>query len=256
MTNPAKAYKNRAIFSTKDIEKMLEKADTIKDDYRRLRSRCLVALFKKFGKRRSELARLQLIDLIIEDTFLVITWTISKKHKKGLFQYIKFVKEQIKKGKLPLNYLDDKTYLQLNSEWKDWNKTKDGFKIKEEKRTKKLSIEDRYCKLVIEYLEYMKKNYPDSKFLFPSNTYSFGNLITVSPDYPLSGRQLLRLIKPLDKKAWCHLFRESKGAEIAKAYGNNLAGITEVKETLDLEKEETAYIYTRRYAIQEIKPEI
>ena len=71
----------------------------------------------------------------------------------------------------------------------------------------------------------------------------------------VSGRQLLLLIKPLDKKAWLHLFRETKGAEIAKEYGNNLAGITEVKETLDLEKEETAYIYTRRYAVQEIKAE-
>ena len=256
MTNPSKRYKNRPIFSAKDIELMLEKADLIGEEYRRLRVKAVISLFKKFGKRRSELARLQFIDLIVEDNSLIIEWTISKKHKKGLFQFIKFVKIQMKKGKLPANYLDNKTYLQLNSEWKDWTQTKDGFKIKEEKRTKKLSIEDRYCKLVLEYLEYMKKNYPDAKFLFPSNTYSFGNLMMVSPDYPLSGRQLLRLIKPLDKRGWCHLFRETKGAEIAREYGNDIAGIAKVRETLDLEKEETAYIYTRRYAIQEIKPEL
>jgi hypothetical protein len=68
----------------------------------------------------------------------------------------------------------------------------------------------------------------------------------VVPDKHLSGNQLLRLIKPLDPKALCHLFRETKGTEIAKAFGNNLAGITEVKETLDLEEEATAYRYTRR----------
>ena len=235
---------------------MLEKADTIKEEYRRLRVKAVVALFKKFGKRRSEVSKLQIIDLIIEDNSLVITWTISKKHKKGLFQYIKFVKTQMKKGKLPLNYLDNKQYSELVSEWGLWTKTTDGFQIKETKRTKKLSTDDKYCKLILEYLDYMKQTYPDAKFLFPSNTYSFGTLMMVSPEFHLSGRQLLRLIKPLDKKAWCHLFRETKGAEIAKQFGNNLAGITEVKETLDLEKEETAYIYTRRYAIQEIKPEL
>ncbi len=49
------------------------------------------------------------------------------------------------------------------------------------------------------------------------------------------------------------MFRESKGTEIAKEYGNDLAGITQIRETLDLELEAIAYRYTRRYVEQILK---
>lgn len=52
-----------------------------------------------------------------------------------------------------------------------------------------------------------------------------------------------------------HLFRETKGAEIAKTEGNRLMAVYEVRDTLDLETEETAYRYVRRYAVQEMKTE-
>ena len=54
---------------------------------------------------------------------------------------------------------------------------------------------------------------------------------------------------------WLHLFREFKGAEIAKQEGLSLKGVYQVKETLDLEKEATAYRYIRRFAVQEMKTE-
>jgi integrase len=257
MTNPNKNYKDRTIFSDIDVTKMLEKTDLITDEYRRLRAKALIALFKKFGKRRSEIARLQIKnDLIINNNFLFITWTISKKHKRGLFQYIKWVKKEIIKGKLPTNYLDKTQYSELVLAHKEWTKTIDGYKIKEVKRTKNLATDDKYCKLIIEYLDYMKKNYPEAKFLFPSCAYSFGNLTTMSIDKHLSGSQILRIIKMLDLKAWCHLFRETKGAEIARQYGNSLVGISQVRDTLDLEEENTAMIYTRRYAVQTITAEV
>jgi hypothetical protein len=77
----------------------------------------------------------------------------------------------------------------------------------------------------------------------------------VFEDQHLSGRQLLRLIKPLNPEAWLHLFRETKGAEIAKDKGRTLDAVYAVRETLDLENEETAYRYVRRYAVQEMKAE-
>jgi site-specific recombinase XerD len=106
-----KKLRNRPILSNEDIALMLKKADVFKDDYTRLRLKCLVALLKKFGKRRNELAKLKIIQLIINGNYLEITFTISKKHKRGLFQYFKFVKDQIVKGKLPANYLDNKLIL-------------------------------------------------------------------------------------------------------------------------------------------------
>lgn len=263
MTNPSEAYSKRPILSNEEIDGMLTKADKIESEYFRLRVKALIALLKKFGKRRAEIGLLKIINLKIENNYLLINFTIRKKHKKGLFQYFKFVKKEIKSGKLPDNYLNLKQYSELNQEWEAWAKTELGFKIKEVLREKKLSLTDKYAKLIIEYLDYMNKNYPgpkdpkepDKRYLFPSNRYVFGNLVNVDMENPISGRQLLRLIKPLNKTVWLHLFRETKGAEIARKYGNNLTGITEVRDTLDLEEETTAYRYTRRYAVQEITPE-
>lgn len=259
MTNPSKRYRTRPILSSQEIEKMLTKADKIGDEYQRLRVKAVIALAKKFGKRRAELGLLQRNDLEIKDNYLHITFSIRKKHKKGLFQYLKFVKKEVSLGKLPANYLENKQYSQLLTEWKSWTNTEQGSRIKENKRTKKLSIEDRYGKLIIDYVEYLDKAYTvsdgEAAYLFPSMVYVFGNLIKVDHTRHLSGCQLLRLIKPLAPTVWLHLFRETKGAEIAKQFGNNLAGITQVRETLDLEREETAYRYTRRYAEQEITAE-
>ena len=265
MTNPSEEYAKRPILTNPEIDEMLTKADNIPDEYSKLRVKAVIALVKKFGKRRAEIGVLKRNDLAIQNNYLHITFTIRKKHKKGLFQYLHEIKKLINSGKLPANYLNNKNYLELTNEWKEWNKTKEGSRLSEAKRTKKLSVEDRYCKIILEYLECLNEFYPaptdpaktkgKAFYLFPSPFYVFGNLVTMNLDKSLSGSQLLRLIKPLGPTVWLHLFRETKGAEIAKEYGNNLSGITQVKETLDLEKEETAYRYTRRYAEQEITAE-
>jgi hypothetical protein len=101
----------------------------------------------------------------------------------------------------------------------------------------------------------LSEKYPGVKYLFPSGYEVFGSAYVVLPDSHLSGRQLLRLIKPLNESAWLHLFRETKGAEIAKAEGRTLKAVYEVRETLDLENEQTAIRYVRRYAVQEMKAE-
>jgi hypothetical protein len=82
----------------------------------------------------------------------------------------------------------------------------------------------------------------------------FQNYI-VDYDKHLSGRQLLRLTKPLNETLWLHLLRETKGAEISRDLGMNITAVTEVKNMLDLEREETVWNYVRRYAVQEAKAE-
>jgi hypothetical protein len=101
----------------------------------------------------------------------------------------------------------------------------------------------------------LEQYYPETEWLFSSGRSVFGNYF-IEPLKHLSGRQLLNLIKPLNRSAWLHLFRETKGAEIAKELGRNLTAVYEVRETLDLEKEETAYRYVRRYAVQELEAEV
>ncbi len=229
---------------------MLLKADEIRNEYRRLRVKALIGLLRIFGKRRSEIARLKNIDLIIKDNYLEISWTISKKHKRGLHQYIQFVKKQIAKGELPSNYLDIKQYSDLLKEHESWTKTQEGFRIKQDIRVKKVSVENQYAKPIIEYWLHMKANYGKVTYLFPSCVCTFGSIVMINPNNHLSGSQLLRLIKAIDCEAWLHLFRESKGAQIAHKYGNDIIGVAKVRDMLDLEEESTAYRYIRRYAVQ------
>ena len=256
MPNPNRKYRSRPVLTDMEISIMLTKADGIPDEYFRLRVKALIALVKKFGKRRSEIASLQREDLKVEpDGFLYVTFTIRKKHKRGLFQYLKYLQKQIRDEKLSREFVNSKQLAELNEEWREWQKTEEGCQVKEEKRTKKLALEDKYCRLIIEYADFLKAKYPDAKFLFPSGRTVFGQSYMVYGDRHLSGRQLLRLIKLLNPKAWLHLFRETKGAEIARTEGNKLTTVYEIRDTLDLEKEETAYRYVRRYAVQEIPSE-
>jgi hypothetical protein len=108
-----------------------------------------------------------------------------------------------------------------------------------------VNTRDKYAKLIIEYLDYLEQHIPKAKFLFPSGKAVFQNYF-VHEDKHLSGRQLLRLIKPLNRKMWLHLLRETKGAEISRDLGMNITAVTEVRNMLDLEKEETAWKYVRR----------
>jgi integrase len=243
-----KEYRNRGILTPQEIDSMLDKADTIENEYFRLRVRALIGLVKKFGKRRAEASELKRSDLKTEKGYLYVTFTLRKKHKLGLFQYLKFLKKKNPQG---LN----KPYPELVNEWQSWRQTEQGQRIKEEKRTKRVSKNDKYARLILEYLSYLERVFPETIWLFSSGHSVFGSYI-IQPSKHLSGRQLLNLIKPLNRFAWLHLFRETKGAEIAKELGRNLRAVYEVRETLDLEKEETAYRYVRRYAVQEIKAEV
>lgn len=255
MTNPAKRYKNRPILTDSEIADMLKKADKIKNEFFKLRVKALIALAKKFGKRRIEISTLERADLKSKDGYLHVTFTIRKKHKKGLFQYIKYLKAKIAKGEYPETALTDKPYSQLVEEWKVWQETIEGYRIKEEKREKKISLEDKYVKHILEYLDYSDMHHADAKFLFPSAVCYFGQTYIMDNGNHLTGRQLLRLIKPLNPTAWLHLLRETKGAEIARDMGMTISAVAEVRNTLDLEDDRTALRYVHRYAVQELKPE-
>lgn len=140
------------------------------------------------------------------------------------------------------------------AEWQQWRETELGQHVKKERRTKRVNTRDKYCKMILEYLDYLSEHIPKAKYLFPSGKAVFQNYFVFENKH-LSGRQLLRLIKPLNKKMWLHLLRETKGAEISRDLGMNITAVTEVKNMLDLEREETAWNYVRRYAVQEAKTE-
>jgi len=244
---------DREPLTDSEIQLMLTKADGIDNEYFRLRVKALIGLLETFGKRRIENLRLKVSDLEVKNGFLFVTFTLAKKHKKGLYQYITQLKKEIAKT-MNINVKDvviDKPLTNLETEWKAWQQTEAGFKIKEEKSKKKIDIEDKYAQLIIEYYEFMKAKYPEAIYLFPSGKAVFEGYYVV-PDKPLSGRQILRIVKQLNKTVWIHLFRSDVARGIAERMGKTMGAVTEIKETLDLEKESTAYIYVRRHGVQEI----
>jgi integrase len=233
--------KNRAMPTEKEIATLLQKADTLQALYFQLRAKAIIGLVKIFGKRRGELCLLEMADLTVEKGFLNVTFTICKKSKKGLFQYFEFLKKQgnpeLLNKPLPI----------LQQEHKKWNLTPEGTRLKQTKRPKQTPITDKYAKLIMTYFKYMKTTYPNSRFLFPSGREVFGSCYVIDNNRPLSGRQILNVVKQLDPATWVHLYRKLKGSEVARKYGRTLDSAYQVKTTLDLERTETALRYIEEF---------
>ena len=213
MTNASVQRKD--VLSNQEIEAMLEKADTLKPEYFRLRAKALVSLFKT-GKRREEVATLETSDLKIQNGYLYITFMVVKKRKR---------------------------------------------KVLATRRTKKFPAKSSQAHYIMEYVDHMKKFHPECKYLFSSTQSVFGVGLAFHKDKHLSGRQILRIIKQLNPEAWCHLFRETRGAEVVRSDEKRLGGeasimtVYRVQRALDLERETTAWNYINRYATETIETE-
>jgi integrase len=237
------ALKNRAMPTEQEIETLLGKADKLKTEFFQLRAKCVIGLVKIFGKRRGELSRLEMTDLTVENGILNITFTILKKHKRGFFQYLEYLKKQGDPELL------NKTLPMLREEYENWIKTPEGTREKAPRRLKQTPLSDKYARMILEYFNYMQNNFPQSKFLFPSGYTLFGsNLYAINPAKALGGRQILNVVKELDPSTWTHLYRKLKGSEVARKYGRTLDSAFQVKTTLDLERTETALRYIEDFA--------
>ena len=237
------ALKNRPMPTEKEIEALLGKADSLKTEFFQLRAKAIIGLVKIFGKRRGELSRLEMSDLTIENDFLNVIFTILKKHKKGFFQYLEYLKKQHDPELL------NKTLPVLQQEYEEWILTPEGTRQKAPKRPKQTPLSDKYAKMILDYFEYMQTTYPKSKYLFPSGYTLFGTeKYVIDNDKALSGRQILNIVKELDPETWTHLYRKLKGSEVARKYGRTLDSAIQVKSTLDLERTETALRYIEEFA--------
>lgn len=120
------------------------------------------------------------------------------------------------------------------------------------RREKQIPVTDPLAQCIIQHWEWMKKNHPECRYLFPQTRSVFGKTLAFYNDRHISGRHVLRIIKQLNPNAWCHLFRETVGAEVVKN-DPTLIGVFKVMMRLDLEKETTAWNYMRRYAVDLIR---
>ena len=110
------------------------------------------------------------------------------------------------------------------------------------KRTKNLLAMSPYAQDVIKYMQWLEQHKPSSRWVYPS---------------PFSDRHansmlIYRIVKQLDMNDWPHQHRERRAVKVLRAdeskYGTaNLQTIFKIRDALDLEKEDTAYDYIRRY---------
>ena len=126
-------------------------------------------------------------------------------------------------------------------------------------REKKYPLNNMFTQFILDYWHWMQKHHPECKYLFPSVTNVFGRALAFHKDKHLTGRQILNIIKDLNPKAWCHLFRETRAANVIRAdqaKGRlDIFTVYKVMFSLDLERESTAWNYIRRYASEIVSPE-
>jgi len=243
MTNAKVQRKD--VLSPQEIDGMIEKADTLKPEFFKRRAKAVVSLFKS-GKRREEVAALENSDLKVQGEWLYITFTVVKKRRR------KHCKNCGKASGISTKFCRFCSALLVNIEPKRHVMTV--------RRTKKFHLSSSYAQYIMEYLTYMKSFHPECKYLFPSTTSVFGVGLAFHKDRHLSGRQILRIIKQLNPEAWCHLFRETRGAEVVRSDEKRLGEaslltVYRVKRALDLERETTAWNYINRYATETITTE-
>ena len=240
MTNVSQQYKDRGIIEDKETDALLLAADKINNEYFKLRSKAIISTAKVFGKRESEIARLEMSKIYKVNGTLELSFVLSKKRKKGLFQFLSYLKKHDpEKLKLPLP--------EIEISWREWQGTLEGHKIQNSDSLKSVDLNDKYGKHIVTYYEYVKATYPNSLYLFPSGRTVFGKNYVVNENKHLHPKGLLRLLKALKPDTWMHLYRETKGAQVAREHGRNLTSVYEVKDALDLANENTAYNYVKRF---------
>jgi integrase len=72
----------KEVIGDEELIEILDEAKKIPETFYKLRTLAVLSIFRLTGKRRSELARLELSDFKIESRFLHITFTLSKKRKQ------------------------------------------------------------------------------------------------------------------------------------------------------------------------------
>ena len=75
-------FNRKTVISDEEFQEMLNRAEEITDKFFRLRALALLCVLRLTGKRREEIARLEMNDVKIENNLLNLTFTLEKKRKK------------------------------------------------------------------------------------------------------------------------------------------------------------------------------
>jgi len=224
----------KTTITDEEFQELLMKADSIQNEFFRLRAKALLCLLRLTGKRRSELAKLELNDFKVEEDKLIIHFTLLKKKRRFKVCGSCGSRNSVKASHcLNCGSNIENTPVQHRA------LTSDSFKA--------IPVSESLAKPILDYLAYLEKLTPKPRFFFPSVQSVFGESYVILPDKHLTGRQLFNIVRSLSPKVWLHLFRETVGADIIKQ-DSSLIGVFRVMRRLDLESYQTGFNYLRRYA--------
>jgi len=146
--------KRNTVISEEEFQQLLDKADKIKDEFFRLRGKALLCLLRLTGKRRNEIAKLELTDFQIEGNFLNVRFVLEKKKRRFKLCQKCEAKNTVKSQfcKLCGSNIENEPILKRG---------------KREDSLKAIPLSDPYAQPILEYLEYFRGFEPPASTLFP-----------------------------------------------------------------------------------------
>jgi integrase len=127
-------------------------------------------------------------------------------------------------------------------------------------RVKKFARSSNWATMIVEYLDYLKERWPDSKFVYPAIRSIFGFSMLLDNSKHAEPQEIWRIVKTLNPNDWPHQHREKRAVKVirnaeAKRGSADLNTVYQVRDVLDLERETTAYNYIRRFQTQRVEDE-
>jgi integrase len=232
----------KTVISEDEFREMLAKAEELKPEFFKLRAKALLCILRLTGKRRGEVAQLQLGDFKVESGFLNITFRLEKK-KRSFKVCAECGAKNVKNAKFCRQCGFDISNAPVQK------------RGKQAESVKAIPLSDPYVKPILDYLAFLDGLEPKPKFVFPSVKSLFGEGLIIYPDKHLTGRQIFNIVRGLSTMVWPHLFRETVAAEVVKR-DPSLIGAFRVRRRLDLESFQTGFNYLKRYAADIIEREV
>lgn len=229
----------KTIIGDKEFQQILMRAQEIKEKFFRLRALALLCILRLTGKRRTEVARLEINDFKIEKSFINVTFTLLKKRVgkrcPGCAKTSGSKTEFCRYCGEPIAHIEVKPHTLRNQS------------------TKTIPLTDPLTEPILEWLHYLNTLKTTPKFFLPRMRSIFGHNIIQSEAH-IGGRQVFNIVRQVSDEVWPHLFRESAAADVVKKDPSIFAAF-KVMRRLDLEDFRTGFNYLKRFAADVIERE-
>jgi integrase len=230
----------KTVISAEEFNEVLKTAKMLEGEFFRLRALAVLCILWLTGKRREEIAKIQFDFIKIENNFLNITFELEKKKRR-------------KKICANCGVINSKASLFCKKCGSNISDIEPKSNKKPDLSTKSIPLTDPLTEHIIKYIDNLRNQMKEPKFLFPSGKMVFGNYF-LTQDQHLTGRQIFNIVRSVSELIWPHLFRETVGSEVIKT-DPTIIGAFKVMNRLDLENYETGFHYLKRYASDIIQRE-